>query len=230
VRLLKDGGLFATANGPELERVAGGEPAVYRVEIDLPGAPGDPPVPWVVTNPIYVRSAGQPGPVVRPAARQSAVQYDDGQAPDWRVESSPRSQGALDVVRAVEGTQLRLRWALGGTMAEGPYVALVMPAGPALPQYDRVIFKAWAGRPQRLSLQIREPAGAGDDRWRRAFYVDEQPRVVTVFFDEMRPVGITARRRPVLPSVRDVLFVIDTMNSRAGASGTLWIDDVRYGR
>jgi hypothetical protein len=30
--------------------------------------------------------------------------------------------------------------------------------------------------------------------------------------------------------VRDVLFVVDTVNANPGTAGQFWIDDVKYGR
>jgi hypothetical protein len=53
--LMKDGEPFATVTQPSLRKLVPARRAVYRVEVQLAGAPGDPPVPWVVTNPIYVR-------------------------------------------------------------------------------------------------------------------------------------------------------------------------------
>jgi hypothetical protein len=37
-------------------------------------------------------------------------------------------------------------------------------------------------------------------------------------------------RRPDLAAVRSVLFVVDTVNAKAGDSGQVWLDDVRYER
>jgi hypothetical protein len=34
----------------------------------------------------------------------------------------------------------------------------------------------------------------------------------------------------VLSDVRDLLFVIDTVNTKPGTSGVIWIDDVKYAR
>ena len=59
---------------------------------------------------------------------------------------------------------------------------------------------------------------------------DGTPRAVTVFFDDVRPAGATAQRRLPLSDVRDVLFVVDTVNAKPGTSGQIWIDDVKYGR
>ena len=232
ITLLKDGALLATADGPSLQRVEPGEPAVYRVEIDLPGAPGSPPVPWILSNPIYVQpeDAGEPAPDPRGPATEFAAVYGDGPADSVAVERSARSEGAFDVVPAVGGTQLSLRFALGGTRAESPYVALAMPAGSALAGYDRLMFTARADGPMRLSVQLRVPEGPAGERWHRSVYLDETPRQVSIFFDEMTPRGATSRRRPVLQTVRDLLFVVDTVNAAPGASGQVWIDDIKYGR
>jgi hypothetical protein len=231
ITLLEDGKPVAEAGGPSLEHQESGDPAAYRVEVHLPGAPGEPPVPWVVSNPIYVRApAGEPPPPPRPPPSEFFSIYDDGFAVDATVESSARSQGALDVVPTVGGTQLSLRYALGGVRSESPYAALVLPAGPALPGYDRLMFTARAVGPMRISVQLRVPNGPDGERWHRSVYVDRTPREIAIPFDEMTPRGPTTTRRPVLQTVRDVLFVVDTVNTRPGVSGQFWIDDVKYAR
>jgi hypothetical protein len=228
--VFKNGAPLVTRRGPGLREIVPGEPATYRVEITLPDAPGNPPVPWVLTNPIYVAAGKQPPAPERPAATEFAPQYENGFAPDWTVETSPRSRAALDVAPAEGGTQLSMRWGLGGTPSESPYAALAMPAGPAFSGYDRLLFTARADRPMRLSVQLRVPSEGDGERWHRSVYLDTSPRRIAIFFDEMTPRGPTTQRRPVLANVRDVLFVVDTVNTRPGTSGQVWIDDVRYGR
>ena len=226
VVLIKDGDVLAEAQGSSMRRTVPGSRAVYRVEIQVPGAPGEPPVPWVVTNPIYVRAQDEM-PADRSEASEHAPLYENGEAHGWTIETSPRSKAAIDVARTITGTELLLRWAIGGTASESPYAAFVMPAGQLLSGYDRLMFTARADRPMRVSVQFRMPNG---DRWRRSIYVDDQPRQITVFFDAVRPAGTTATRRMPLASVRDVLFVFDTVNAQPGASGQFRIDDVKYGR
>jgi len=224
--LMKDGAAMATADGPSLRRVVRANRAVYRVEIQLDGAPGSPPVPWVVTNPIYVRAHDET-PAARGSATETAPQYENGEARGWRVEISPRSKAALNVVRTLTGTELKLRWALGGTKEESPYAAFAMPAGQAIGRYDRLMFTARADQPMRLSVQFRLSNG---DRWRRSVYLDQTAREISVFFDDVRAAGQTAQPQLTVASVRDVLFVVDTINARPGGSGQFWIDDVKYGR
>jgi hypothetical protein len=165
----------------------------------------------------------------RPTARV-AVQYDNGPARDWAVESSVRSKAVFDVVPGPGGTQLSMRFGLGGTLSESPFVAVAMPAGPALRNHDRVMFTARSDRPMRMSVQLRVPTSGDGERWSRSLYIDEAGRDVSVFFDDMRPRGVTSRPRPDLAMVHAVLFVVDTVNTPPGASGQIWIDDVRYGR
>jgi hypothetical protein len=231
--LLRDGAVLASADGGALRHVEPGQPGVYRVEVHLSGAPGDPPVPWIVSNPIYVQPEGatQAAPDPRGPATEFFAVYEDGSAVDATVERSPRSQGALDVAPEVGGTQqLSLRYALGGILSESPYVALVMPAGPALSGYDRLLFTARSAAPMRVSVQLRVPEGVAGERWHRSVYLDETAREISIPFDEMTPRGPTTRRRPVLQMVRDLLFVVDTVNTKPGASGWIWIDDIKYGR
>ena len=134
------------------------------------------------------------------------------------------------MVPAVGGSQLLLRYALGGTEDEGPFVALSMSASEGLANYDRLIFTAQSSRPTRIWVQLRVPGGEQGRSWHRSVYVDETSRTLVVPFDEMRPLEPTTSGQPVLADVRDVLFVVDTVNTRPGVSGQLWVDDVKVGR
>jgi hypothetical protein len=228
VVMLKDGAPVTESRGATLSHTAPAGPGVYRVEVYLPGAPGEPPVPWLLSNPIYVRPQ-EPPPAARPAATAKAVQYADGPA-EWKVEHSSRAQGAFDVLPTLNGTELSLRYALSGTVDESPYVALTMPAG-AVAGYDRLTFTARASTPMRVSVEIRLPLSTLEgERWHRSVYVDETPRVITVFFDDMTPRGQTTQKRPDLSIAQNVLFVIDSLNTPPGSSGQIWIDDVVYER
>ena len=231
ISLFRDGSPVTTVSAPRLEQVAS-DPGVYRVEIQWPGAPGKPPVPWIVSNPIYALSRARPTEIVAPPTgpKQVDTRYSNGPATGWHVENSARSRGALEVVPAVGGTQLLLRYALGGTEDEGPFVALAMAVNEGLARYDRLIFTAQSSRPTRIRVQLRVPGGTQGRSWHRSVYIDETPRTVTVAFNDMRPLESATRGEPVLADVRDVLFVVDTINTRPGVNGQLWLDDVKVGR
>lgn len=227
--LFKDGEPVADVLGAALQHTAPTGPGIYRVEVGLPEAPGQPPVPWIVSNPIYVGGSGSVTPAAKAAARDRAIQYGNEPA-NWTVEHSPRAQGALDAVPTLEGTELRFRYALGGSVSEGPFVALTMPAGPVA-GYDRISFTARATQPMRMSVELRSPGNPPQgERWHRSVYLDETARRITVFFDEMTPRGPTSQRQMDQSRAVAVLLVVDTLNTAPGSSGQMWIDDVAYER
>ena len=231
VAVLKDGSVLETRTGTLVELSEPAAPGVYRVEVTLPAAPGDPVIPWIVSNPVYAgRDPVDPPPVARPRATSFAVQYKDGPATGWVVETSPASVAKIDEIKAVGGLQLSLRYGVGGAASAGPFAAFVMPAGPDLQQFTQLTFTGRADKPTRVSVQLRSPAGQEGERWHRSVYLDSEPREVTVYFDEMTPRGPTSQPRPNLAAVEAVLFVLDTVNTPLGGNGTLWIDEVRYGR
>ena len=229
IRLVSDGKTVATGGPSALEYEAPSSPGVFRVEVDVPGAPGMPPVPWIVSNPIFVGTRPALETSSRPTpTSEGAVVYTDGATTNWRIEKSVRSEGSIDAVRSVEGTQVLLRYGLGGTLSESPYVAAVVPSGESLDRFNGVTFTATAMSPMRLRVQMRA-TGEGDRRWGRSVYLDETERHIVILFDEMLPLG-TATGPPALEEIRDLLFVVDTVNTKQGASGQVWLDDIRYVR
>lgn len=225
--LLSDGAIVASSPPPLRHETSSS--GVYRAEVRLVDAPGRPPVPWVVSNPIYAgeNPAAQSPRRERGEAERVAV-YTDGPAPEWRIEKSPGSEGSLDVVPRSGGTELSLRYELG-EQSESPYLAVVVPAGKGIAGFDRVSFKARASGPMRLWVQLRAPDETRDRRWRRSVYLDDSEDTNTVFLDEMTPVGAASGSLD-LQAVRDLLFVVDTVNSRPGSSGQVWLDEVTFAR
>ena len=233
IALLRDGVRVLDARGPSLQYIAESGPGAYRVEVSMPNAPGRPPVPWIVSNPIYVgrQETGPAAASQPPRAAQTTDVYADGPATNWTVEHSGESQAAIDVRRAVNGTQLQFRYALSGAASSHPFAALVAPAGTSVAANDRLTFSATADRPMRLSIQVRAPGTTSDgERWHRSIYLDEKPRDVSVFFDDMRPSGATRTPKPRLDEIRSVLFVVDTVNTASGTAGQVMLDNVRYER
>jgi hypothetical protein len=232
--LFGNGEVVQSTRGTALDYEVPGTPTTtaYRVEVRLPGAPGNPPVPWIVSNPIYV-GPGVKDTVTAPVPAKPAsiaVQYGDGPATSWTVEHSPASLGAIDEIPTLGGRQLSLRYALGGTASTSPFTAFVMPAGPDLASYDRLTFTGRSDHPMRVSVQVREPGDGAGQRWHRSVYLEEEAREITVLFADMLPRGTTSTPRPNLANVQSILFVLDTVNTPLGANGTLWLDDIRYAK
>jgi hypothetical protein len=230
ITLFRNGVAVAGAQGERLER--DGDAAVYRVEVALPDAPGNPPVPWIVSNPIYLGREPQgfaPQVTEISSARTFTTLYEGGPARGWTIEKSAASEAAIDTIGALQGSQLLLRFAISGTPADSPYAAFVMPATAAIATADRLVFTARANQPMRVSVQLRAPGGA-DERWRRSVYLDQMPRTIDLPFADFHAVSLTSAARPVLSKVDAVLFVVDTVNARIGSNGQITIDDIKYAR
>jgi hypothetical protein len=60
-------------------------------------------------------------------------------------------------------------------------------------------------------------------------YLDAEPRDITVFLDDVRPVESGAGWHLDLAKADSLLFVIDTTNTRPGTSGHVRIEGVRWG-
>jgi hypothetical protein len=146
------------------------------------------------------------------------------------METSPTSKAALDVITSEGGgTQLALRYAVGGAASASPYAAFVLQSDASIAQYDRLTFTARADRPTRMSVQLRDPTVGVGERWHRSVFIGTEPREITVYFDDLRPLA-ASRAQPVLANVDSILFVFDTVNTPLGGNGRIWMDDVKYGR
>ena len=207
--------------------VASDEWMAYRVEVYLPNAPGTPPVPWIVGNPIYV---GGSAPNATAPAGESAAEPAPGRplTGEWRVEQRGAEVSLTADLVAVEtdpaGAEVRLAFELGA--GADTYAAAAHTLGPdGLGGATAVRFDVEASRPMRVSLQARrnrEPGGEGD-RWRRSFHAGPQRRAVRIPLDQLAPVTPELPAQPDLTTIDGLLIVVDTVNTLPGTSGTLTI-------
>ncbi len=230
VLLRHNGETLAEGAPPRLVYDGTGESGTYRVEVHLGTAPGRPPVPFIVSNPIFLR--GQAGPPTDHGRRvvESRSLYVDGPVDSWQVEHQADSLGAVDAVPVErKGHEVALRYALHTNPVVGPYAAGVLPLSGGLAGFDRLTFQARADRDLRISVQLRSP-GDGLPRWRRSVHLDLTAREVIIPFDQMRAVPPETRQGPPLDAVDALLFVVDTVNTAPGAAGIVWLDEVRVER
>ena len=226
--LLRRGRPVASASAPDLQFTAPPERGAYRVEARVPGAPGSPAVPWIVSNPIYAGITSLTD--VLPAHRDGVpvrTLYADGGADAWHAETSAGSVAAIETTPAIGGRQLMFRWGLAGGVPQGQFAAAVLPISGGLLPANRILFRARASQPMRLSVQVRAGGAGAGARWRRSVFLDEAPRDVTVWLDEIAPVGEAGRYRPDLSTIASLLFVVDTVHARPGSNGTVFLDDIR---
>jgi hypothetical protein len=202
-------------------------PGVYWAEIVDENR--TPPIVWIRSNPVYIRSSADPPPPAPPATvpTGSRLLFDGRSTDGWALEHDRVSVAAFEITSAGSTPELRYRFGLADGPPSGQYTSLVysLPAGAG--EFDRVAFSIRAERPMRISVQIRDTTA---DRWQRSVYVDASPRERTVRFDDIRPVGVTHAVRPRPDEYRSLMFVVDTTNTRPGTSGRIWLKDVRLER
>jgi hypothetical protein len=220
---------LAQRTEPAFDLPVGVKAGVYRVEIARASAQVVPP--WITSNPIYVRDPVPdrrevPAPVVRIVAGESL--FDGRTTSGWSYESDPTSLSVVDVADLVDGARVRLRYGLSGGSAVGQYAAAAVAVPSGVEAADAVAFTVRAEAPMRISVQVRaDVAGAPPERWERSVYVNVQDQDRMVRFADMLPVGDTHQARPPKADVRTIMFVVDTTNTRPGATGRLWLGNVR---
>ncbi len=206
----------------EFSVLAPPDPGMYWVEIRSTGRPS--PIAWVRSNPIYVRGPrSDPQPASRSAAKTVQPIVDDPERPAWRVEHDPLSVGAADGTSGPRSSEWRFRFGLAGGAAVGQFVAFVHDLQPGR-SGDRITFTTHAERPMRVSVQLRGGNGVVD-RWQKSIYVDTLDQERTIWFEECTPVGTTHTPKAPPSSLQSIMIVVDTTNTKPGASGRLWVSN-----
>lgn len=231
VRLLRDGTLVHESAGATAQVDVPAVPAAYRVEVLRTDAPGAPPVPWIVSNPIFIGRDSEWGrPVAVPAEPLAESRADGTDAAvhvasmeAWAVEQSPRSQAAIEVVRRGRFDAALFRFALSGTESSAPFAAAALPLA-GLRDADTIALRCRADRPLRVSVELRGPAGGREGRWRRSVYLDETAREFRIPVTSLMPAGAGDQDAPDAPSVRSLLIVVDGVNAAPGQAGQIWIE------
>lgn len=230
ITLVASGRPVARVSGSTLTRRLAPEPAEYRVEVELPRAPGTPPVPWILSNPIYVGAAREVVPPPGGSTRAPGVSLpilDARDAAGWHIEHDPTSTGTAGPAASPGSGERVWSFQLGRGQPAGQFVALVRPFRFSDPAFDRLRLRASSGHPMRLSVQLRVPDGTDGQRWLRSVYLDETPREISIFFDDMRPVGSTDTPRPDLGRVDSLLLVVDTTHAHPGTAGEVRVGELR---
>jgi hypothetical protein len=208
--LVHDGRDVASAGG-ELRQSVTQARGAYRIEVRVPHGPGHPPVPWIVSNPIYFLSMRQPRQSTPLVGRADSV--EPGQ---WRIE---KDSGSTANLRAGTG-EVELGYRLRSGARNSQYVAVAADVPPQA--FSGVRVSLVADKPMRVSVQLRTPEGA---RWGRSVYVNPESRTLSLAADTFRPIAEDAAGPGRLDSGRitALLLVIDLTNATPGSSGLLRI-------
>ena len=206
ISILRNGRVVTAIRGSELRHVVTGGVGAYRAEIAVPDAPGLPPVPWIVSNPIYFGEPGGGIPAAPPSvARPPAATI----APfPWRIEKDPSSSATL----RTGATDVTLAFKLGDGPRNGQFVALGTDVKPPVNGIDLSLS---ADRPMRVWVQLRAPAGG---RWGRSYYVDPAGVAIHVPAASLAPIGTPPGN---LRDATSLLLVVDLTNAEPGRAGTL---------
>ncbi len=215
--LLRDGVSIATSRNGHVR--AAGEPGAFRVEVRVPGSPGVPPVPWVVSNAVYAVP-----PMAEPAEDEPFMFFDPVPSTlTWHVEQDPSSVGTL---KEIEGrTELDYRLGSGERDSVFTAAALDLPRGTRPAQ--ALAFRIRGSQSMRVSVQLRV---SGGERWGRSVHVDSDETRMRVELDQMRPLDGQTGPPPDPSVARTLLFVVDRTNARPGSSGTFAISALAFGR
>jgi hypothetical protein len=206
--LLHNGREVASSRG-ELRRALTEAHGAYRVEVRVPGAPGTPPVPWLVSNPVYFSDAP---PALATAQGPPAATPGAPPAPfPWRIEKDPSSRAVL----RTGASEVELAYTLAGGEAHSQFVAL---ATDVQRQAFTAIDLGLAGdRPLRVSVQVRTASG---QRWGRSYYVDPSGSNLRVPLTSLRPIDSAPGTVSGI-DVTSILLVIDLGNADPGRAGAL---------
>ena len=238
VVLLRDG--RPVGEGRESLDLALPGPGVYRVEARVPGWP----VPWVITNPVYVHDE----PVRR--ARQEAAAWPPPPAPPRELRPLAALEGTpvftaefdpsswMDPAVAAPGAgpdgadALRLAFRLGAPAPEQPFTwcALVNRQARDLSAWSGLRFRVRADGEYRFWVQVRDvnPASAdqGLEWWLASARTSPEWREVRLPFSRFRTINPRTDGRLDPAAVRALVLVLDFASVKVGTRGTIWVSDL----
>jgi hypothetical protein len=185
-------------------------PGAYRVEARLDGRP----TPWIVSNVISVGTRPS-DPFAPPPSAGCTAAPTMIPADSWAVEKDRTSTATI----GADGKDLRLQYQLGPGIPAGQYAAIASGAA-GENAIECIAFEASSARPMRVSVQIRA-RGAGALRWGRSIYVDATPRAFSIRLADLDPIDRRSTLRPIAAKVQSILLVVDTLNAKPGADGSI---------
>lgn len=220
--LIRNGATVRTTDASRLDADVTGQSGVYRVEARLTGAPGHPPIPWIVSNPIYVglRRPAPPSSVV-----SSLTEIAQAGLPDAGAEMGKGCTSEIRRAGAEGNAAVVWRYALGAGTPAGQFAAVSIRVGGGVAAFDRVRLRVSAERPVRLWFQLRAPIGL-TERWGTTFYADPVEREIDLPLAGLLPIGVTSTLGAPLDKVNSLLIVADTLNTLPGTSARVTIAGV----
>jgi hypothetical protein len=240
VRLLRDGNTAVEGLGHVA--LPSAAPGVYRVECRVPGWP----IPWILSNPIYVfdetqkasrqRRAAWPPPPDPPSKVTLLDSFEGHTVFEGASDSLSRlNVPILDPHGGVGGSgAARMEFHLGVPQPGHPHTfcAIINRASRDLSGKSGITFWIRADGVYRLWVQVRDenPASTDDgtEWWFASVRTSPEWRHVAVPFRRFRSIDRHTDGRLDLDKVRAIVFVLDKGAVKVGTSGTIWLDDVGF--
>ena len=193
-----------------------------RFEVRVPGSPGTPPVPWLVSNPIALAAS-----TTAPSTPQTSDEAFTSIAADtsWHVEKDSDSMATT----TGSGGRVTFDYTLASGSRRSQFAAAVTDFQEHTPRFKGIVFSVAAVRPGRLSVQLRYRSGGGE-RWSKSVYVEQKRREVAIPVERMLAADLQKGHAPDPSTARSLLFVVDLTNARPGDSNSITIEDVRFSR
>jgi hypothetical protein len=192
---------------------------VVRFEIRIPRAPGTPPVPWVVSNPVYFsQPSAEP-----PSSPVSETVVPLASGGSWHVEKDPETEART----TISGEDVRFDYRLASGSRRSQFAAAVIDLQGAPADSTAIAFSIAASHPARVSVQLRYP-DRGGARWSRSVYADIAVEEARVPFGGMAPADFQSGHAPNPSAARSLLFVVDLTNARPGDSNSISIRGVGF--
>jgi hypothetical protein len=184
--------------------------------VRVTGTSGTPPVPWLLTNPVYFLRPTLSTPPTIPGDRV-ALPRELG----WHVEKDPHS-----VAMVTGGGQPyeSLQYELAPGAKASQFAALAGDLKNRTKSFTHLLFVGSAAHPSRVSVQLRYGSG---ERWGMSVYVDSTGREISVAVARMRPLDRQDGPAPDPATATSLLFVADLTNAKPGDANTFTIANLR---
>lgn len=223
--LVCGGTRVAGASGGRLSWRGESAPGACRVESAR--SSDEQAMPWVVTNPIYIRPARDTeGPRALPAAGPVLPVPRSGDAAAWTMEAASGASASASPDPS-QPHRVTARWQLGASPST--FAALALPTPTDLATYDRLVLRAAADRPMRAWVQLRSPKNGGR-RWGRSVYLDATAQAITLPLASFLPMDGDGPQHVPLGDIATLLLVVDTTHARPGDHGVVTFDEWWVGR
>ena len=212
-------------------------PGVYRAEIRVPGWP----VPWVISNPIYVfdeatfaaRDAAAAWPEPPPPPKEIVGLAALPGSSAFGAEFDPTSWMDTEVLDPTGGPEetpaQKLAFRLGTPSPEQPFTwcALVNRQERDLAEYGGLRFRIRADGVYRAWVQVRDAnpdsTDDGEEWWMASVRTSPEWQEVFVPFSRFRTLNERTDGRLDPEQTKGIVFVLDHAAVKPGTEGQIWI-------